>query len=101
MGMLALYLLAWVGWYWEWPSSFLWGYGLYQAIRGTYYTYYTGSFWPTDILLWIAYHVMALIRELAILVVWMLLAVGWMWVTYLFLRWGQRDLSKVIAMADA
>lgn len=100
MGMLALYLLALVGLVLGVAVLFFVGYGLYQAIRGTYYTYYTGSFWPTDILLWIAYHVMALIRELAILVVWMLLAVGWMWVTYLFLRWGQRDLSKVIAMAD-
>lgn len=100
MGMLALYLLAMVGLVLGVVIAFFVGYGLYQAVRGTYYTYYSNSFWPSDILLWIVYHVMSLIRELALLVVWMLLAIGWMWVTYLFLRWGQRDLSKVIAMAD-
>ncbi len=100
MGMLALYLLSILGMVLGVAVLFFVGYGLYQAIRGTYFTHYTGSFWPTDILLWIAYNVMALIRELALLVVWMLLAIGWMWVTYLFLQWGQRDLSKVIAMAD-
>ncbi len=100
MGMLALYLLSVLGMVLGVAVLFFVGYGLYQAVRGTYYTYYNNSFWPSDILLWIAYHVMALIRELALLVVWMLLAIGWIWVTYLFLRWGQRDLSKVIAMAD-
>lgn len=100
MGMLALYLLSILGMVLGVAVLFFVGYGLYKAVQGTYYTYYSNSFWPSDILLWIAYNVMALFRELALLVVWMLLAIGWMWVTYLFLQWGQRDLSKVIAMAD-
>lgn len=101
MGMLALYLLAMLGVVLGTAVIFFVGYGLYRTIQDLYWSsLVSATMFPFQMLLWGIYNVARFVRDTAFFLVWMLLALGWMGVTYLFLRWGQRDLSKVIAMAD-
>lgn len=102
MGMLALYLLAMVGVVLGTAVLFFVGYGLYRSIQDLYWTSFEDArLLPIQMLLLGLYSVAKFVRDTALFLVWMLLAVGWMGVTYLFLRWSQQDLSKVIAMADS
>lgn len=101
MGMLALYLLAMVGVVLGTVVLFFVGYGLYRSIQNLYWSSFEAPLlFPFQMLLLGLYSVAKFVRDTALFLVWMLLSVRWMGVTYLFLRWGQRDLSKVIAMAD-
>ncbi len=101
MGLLALYLLAMLGVVLGTVLLFFAGYALYRSIRDLYWTSFEDArLFPVQMLLLGLYSVARFVRDIALFLVWMLLAVGWMAVTYLFLRWGQRDLSRVIAMAD-
>lgn len=101
MGMLALYLVAMVGVVLGTAVLFFVGYGLYRSIQDLYWTSFEDArLFPIQMLLLGLYSVAKFVRDTALFLVWMLLAVGWMAVTYLFLRWSQQDLSKVIAMAD-
>ena len=101
MGLLALYLLAILGVVLGTVLLFFAGYALYRSIRDLYWTSFEDArLFPVQLLLLGLYSVAQFVRDIALFLVWMLLAVGWMAVTYLFLRWGQRDLSRVIAMAD-
>lgn len=100
LGMLALYLLAILGVVLGTVVLFFVGYAMYKAVQGTYYTYSSGRFTIISLLLWAVYGVFRFARDTALLLVGLFLVGGWLWVTYLFLRWGQRDVSRVIDMAD-
>ena len=101
MGMLALYLLAMVGLVLGIVLLFFVGYALYRSIQDLYWSsLVSATMFPFQMLLWGIYNVAQFVRDTALFLVWMLFVVGWMIITYLFLRWGQRDLSRVIAMAD-
>lgn len=101
MGMLALYLLAMVGLVLGIVLLFFGGYALYRSIRDLYWTSFDDArLFPIQMLLLGLYNVAQFVRDTALFLVWMLFVVGWMVITYLFLRWSQQDLSKVIAMAD-
>lgn len=99
--MLALYLLAMLGVVLGTALLFFVGYALYRAVQDLYWSsLVSATMFPFQMLLWGIYNVARFVRDTAFFLVWMLLTIGWMVVTYLFLRWGQRDLSRVIAMAD-
>ena len=100
LGMLALYLLALGGVALATVVLFFVGYGMYQTVQGLYFTYSTGPFTIVSLLLWGVYGVFRFARDTALFLVCGLFIGGWLWVTYLFLRWGQRDVSRVIDMAD-
>lgn len=97
--MVALYLLAIAGVPIATFVIFILGYSFYHALRDQVTYYYYDFFTP-----YIAeplYNLMCMVRDIAPLFVIVLLAGGWLGVTWAFFRLYQRDLTQVVKAAGS
>ncbi|WP_417802224.1 hypothetical protein, partial [Thermophilibacter provencensis] len=97
--MVGLYLLALVGVPIATFALLMLGYSVYAALRD-HVTYYYYDF-ITPYIVEPLYNLMCLVRDMAILFVILLLAGGWLGVTWAFFRLYQRDLTRVVEAAGS
>lgn len=95
--LLGWYLLAMVGVLAATFVLFLLGYNFYRLLQDSFsYRYYP---FITPFLVLPLYNLMLGVREMALLVVILVIALGWLGVTWAFFRLYQRDLTKVVQAA--
>lgn len=97
--MLGLYLLALVGVPLATFAIFILGYSFYHALQD-HVTFYYYDF-ITPYIVEPLYNLMCLVRDMALLFVILLLAGGWLGVTWAFFRLYQRDLTRVVEAAGS
>ena len=97
--MVGLYLLALVGVPIATFALFMLGYSVYAALRD-HVTYYYYDFF-TPYIVEPLYNLMCAVRDMALLFVILLLAGGWLGVTWAFFRLYQRDLTRVVEAAGS
>ena len=97
--MVGLYLLTLAGVPLATFVIFMLGYSIYSALRD-HVTYYYYDFFTPYIVVPL-YNLMYAVRDMAILFVILLLAGGWLGVTWAFFRLYQRDLTRVVEAAGS
>ena len=97
--MVGLYLLTLAGVPLATFVIFMLGYSIYSALRD-HVTYYYYDFFTPYIVVPL-YNLMYAVRDMAILFVILLLAAGWLGVTWAFFRLYQRDLTRVVEAAGS
>lgn len=94
--MLALYLLCLAGVAIGTFVIFLFGYSFYHALGDHISHYWIDLITP---IVYVLYEIMCRVRDLALLLVILLLAGGWLGVTWAFFRLYQRDMTRVVEAA--
>ena len=94
--MIGLYLLSMVGVAFGIFVLFMAGYSFYHALGNHIQSYWIDFATPVVIVL---YEIMCRVRDMALLLVILLAAAGWLGVTWGFFRLYQRDLTRVVEAA--
>lgn len=95
--LLGWYLLAMVGVLAGTFVLFLLGYNFYKLLQNSFSHYYYDFITP--LLVIPLYNLMLGVRDMALLVVILVVAAGWLGVTWGFFRLYQRDMTKVVQAA--
>lgn len=97
--MLGLYLLCLAGVVVATFILFLLAYSFYKMLQ-THISYYYIDF-ITPVIVWPLYNLMLMVRDMALLFIFLLLGGGFLGVTWGFFRLYQRDLTKIVEAADS